>query len=141
MRNILGLSAVVLLLGACDAQPVSAPMGRPSLRSDVVTRLPAGTEVVVSLPGDASTIGAVFMVQGKGNTQDAFCLGYGFPNNAPIYLHNITLVGGADPNILQGLGLAFSTEMPPGTMFQITGLYSSYCAGNPLFRAVVINGS
>jgi hypothetical protein len=119
-----------------------------SVRSQVAAKLPEGTEVVVSLIADpASAAGAIFMAQGTGNSQSAFCQGSGFPNNSRLYLRKITLVGGgSDPESLRNITETFSTEMPPGTKFQIVGLYSgtsgfAYCAGNPLYRAVVVNGS
>jgi len=144
----MGLTVIALSISACDTQPVSPLTAGLSVRSEVVDKLPEGTEVVVSLTADpASAIGAIFMVQGEGNLAGAYCVGSGFPNNSPLHLRRITLVGGgSDPESLRNIIDSFSTEMPPGTKFQVLGLYSgtsgfAYCAGTPLYRAVVVNGS
>jgi hypothetical protein len=144
----MGLPIIAILMTACDTQPVSPSMAGLSIRSEVADKLPQGAEVLVSLMADpASAVGAIFMVQGTGNSQSAYCLGSGLPNNSRLYLRSVTLVGGAsDPESLRNITDSFSTEMPPGTKFQVVGLYSgtsgfASCAGNPVFRAVVVNGS
>jgi len=144
----MGLTVVALSISACDTQPVSPLTAGLSVRSEVVDKLPEGTEVVLSLTADpASAIGAIFMVQGKGSSASAYCVGSGFPNNSPLYLRRITLVGGgSDPESLRNIIDSFSTEMPPGTKFQVVGVYRgtsgfAYCAGTLLYRAVVVNGS
>jgi hypothetical protein len=108
----------------------------------VVDKLPEGTEVLVSFIASEVPAGTVFMVQGAGNSEGAYCLGY---LGTSLDLHEITLLGGAsDPDGLRNVNFTFSTPMPPGTQFQITGRYTAmpYCGGGfSVFRAIVINGS
>jgi hypothetical protein len=138
--RIPGIAIVTLGLLACDAPSPTAPVAAGSTRT-VVEKLPQGTEVTVTLISSTVPAGTTFMVQGAGNGDGAHC-----SSNAgtTLYLHEITLVGGAsDPDGLRSINYTFSDSMPPGTQLRILGLASPIlvCAGNYAYRAVIVNGS
>jgi len=147
VRKIAGIPAIVVALAACETPTASVPPAQLHTRLAIAERIPEGTEVLVTLPGfSTSAIGTTFTVRGTGNSQGAYCVNNQFPNLFPLFLHSITLVNeGPDPEELRLLNYTFSTPMPPGTQFQIVEPYSApgfvNCAGNLLYRAVVVNGS
>jgi hypothetical protein len=108
----------------------------------MIDKLAEGTEVLVSFSWSGVPAGTTFTVQGAGNGEGAYCSSASGPT---LYLHDITLVGGAaDPDGHRFANFTFSTPMPPGTKFEVIAPVSpvTLCGGGfYVYRAVITNGS
>jgi hypothetical protein len=141
MKKIMAIASIAIGMIACDTSQLASPSQTLTSRA-VLEKLPEGTQVLVSIPGDLTLIGKTFVVKGDGNGSAATCVSGALPG---VVLHLTTLTqAGTNPDAAATRGnstYAFSTEMPQGTQLMLVGWARAYCVGNPIFVAEVVNGS